>query len=99
MRETAEDLAALQDLLARSRINHFTVSLGYENGGFLAPLYPYFFETPAHPDVHLIGITPEQQHRHVKAFQAMIRIAHERGINITAAIWDHIYRGGFRAAA
>ena len=24
----------------------------------------------------------------------MIRIAHERGIAVTAGIWDHIYRGG-----
>ena len=24
----------------------------------------------------------------------MIRIAHERGIEVTAGIWDHIYRGG-----
>ena len=24
----------------------------------------------------------------------MIRIAHERGIDVTAGIWDHIYRGG-----
>ena len=24
----------------------------------------------------------------------MIRLAHERGIEVTAGIWDHIYRGG-----
>ena len=27
----------------------------------------------------------------------MMRIAHERGIDITAGIWDHIYRGGVQA--
>ena len=25
---------------------------------------------------------------------AMVRTAHDRGIDVTAAIWDHIYRGG-----
>jgi hypothetical protein len=82
------------DLLARSRINSFTVIFGYENGGFMAPPYPYFFDTPSHPEVRLVGITPEQQDRHIKAFKAMVRTAHDRGIDVTAAIWDHIYRGG-----
>ncbi|HET8548119.1 MAG TPA: hypothetical protein VFL57_08955, partial [Bryobacteraceae bacterium] len=82
------------DLLARSRINAFTVIFGYENGGFMAPPYPYFFDTPSHPDVRLVGITREQQDRNVNAFKAVIGIAHKRGIEVTAAIWDHIYRGG-----
>src|SRR5260370_2350064 len=36
----------------------------------------------------------EQQERNTAAFRAMMRIAHERGIEVTAGIWDHIYRGG-----
>lgn len=24
----------------------------------------------------------------------MMRIAHDRGIQVTAGIWDHVYRGG-----
>jgi hypothetical protein len=82
------------DLLAHSRINAFTVIFGYENGGFMAPLYPYFFDVNAYPGVRLIGITREQQERNVQAFRLLVRIAHERGIAVTAAIWDHIYRGG-----
>jgi hypothetical protein len=85
------------DLLARSRINAFTVIFGYENGGFLAPPYPYFFNTPSYDGVRMTGITVEQQERNKNAFNAMIRIAHERGISIHAAIWDHIYRGGVQA--
>ncbi len=85
------------DLLARSRINAFTVIFGYENGGFMAPPYPYFFDVAAHPEVRLAGITPEQQQRNIAAFRSMIRIAHERGIDIIAAIWDHIYRGGVQS--
>ncbi|MDP2995869.1 MAG: hypothetical protein Q8N47_00185 [Bryobacterales bacterium] len=82
------------DLLARGRINAFTVIFGYENGGFMAPLYPYFFDVEAHPEVRLVGITRDQQTRNVAAFRAMIRIAHERGIEVIPAVWDHIYRGG-----
>src|SRR4051812_6153126 len=85
------------DLLATSRINSFVVIFGYENGGFMAPPYPYFFNTPGFPDVELVGLRPEQQAKNIAAFQRMIAIAHERGIAVTAAIWDHIYRGGVQA--
>lgn len=34
------------DMLAADRINSFVVIFGYENGGFMAPLYPYFFNVP-----------------------------------------------------
>ena len=85
------------DLLARSRINTFTIIFGYENGGFMAPLYPYFFDVPGHPEVRLVGITKEQQGRNTKALQALIRTAHERGIDVIPAVWDHIYRGGVQA--
>lgn len=82
------------DMLAADRINSFVVIFGYENGGFMAPLYPYFYNTTGFPGVELVGITPAQQAKNTAAFKAMMRIAHERGIAVTAGIWDHIYRGG-----
>jgi hypothetical protein len=82
------------DLLAASRINTFTVIFGYENGGFLAPVYPYLFDVPGFPGVRMVGLTAAQQQRNTAAFRTMARIAHERGIQVIAAIWDHIYRGG-----
>ncbi|MCX6629026.1 MAG: hypothetical protein NTW28_15520, partial [Candidatus Solibacter sp.] len=82
------------DMLAADRINSFVVIFGYENGGFMAPLYPYFFDVKAFPAVEMVGMTKPQQARNTAAFQAMIRLAHERGIAVTAGIWDHIYRGG-----
>ncbi len=85
------------DMLASSRINNFIVIFGYENGGFMAPLYPYFFNVPGYPGVELTGITPAQQARNTASFKTMMRIAHERGIDVTAGIWDHIYRGGVQA--
>jgi hypothetical protein len=82
------------DTLAADRINSFVVIFGYENGGFMAPLYPYFFDVKEFPDVELVGITKPEQARNTAAFQTLIRLAHQRGIEVTAGIWDHIYRGG-----
>ena len=82
------------DMLAADRINNFVVIFGYENGGFMAPLYPYFFDVKEFPEVEFVGITKAQQERNTAAFRKMIALAHERGIEITAGIWDHIYRGG-----
>ncbi len=82
------------DTLAADRINSFVVIFGYENGGFMAPLYPYFFDVKEFPDVELVGITRAEQARNTAAFQTLIRLAHQRGIEVTAGIWDHIYRGG-----
>ena len=81
------------DMLAASRINSFVVVFGYENGGFMAPAYPYFFDVEEFPDVTLVGITPEQQAKNSKAFKRMIQIANNRGIRFCPAFWDHIYRG------
>ena len=39
------------DVLAQNRFNSLVVIFGYENGGFLAPCYPYFFDVEGFPDV------------------------------------------------
>lgn len=82
------------DMLAQNRFNSLVVIFGYENGGFLAPCYPYFFDTEGFPDVRLVGITSQQQQRNLDAFNKLIQMAHDRGIRFTVGIWDHIYRGG-----
>jgi hypothetical protein len=82
------------DLLAQNRFNKLVVIFGYENGGFLAPCYPYFFNVEGYPDVRMVGITPQQQQRNLLAFNRLIQMAHDRGIEFTVGIWDHIYRGG-----
>lgn len=82
------------DMLAQNRFNSLVVIFGYENGGFLAPCYPYFFDTEGFPDVKMVGITPEQQQKNLRSFNRLISMAHARGISFTAGIWDHVYRGG-----
>ena len=81
------------DMLAANRINSFVLIFGYENGGFMAPAYPYFFNVEEFPDVELVGITPDQQAKNTEALRNLIRIAHSRGIRFCPAFWDHIYRG------
>jgi len=85
------------DLLAADRFNRFLIVFGYENGGFLAPPYPYFFDTPGFPGVHMVGLTKAQQRRNLAALNRLITIAHQRGIDVTLGIWDHIYRAGVQA--
>ncbi|MEO5602777.1 MAG: hypothetical protein ABIR06_17790 [Cyclobacteriaceae bacterium] len=82
------------DLLVQNRFNSLVIIFGYENGGFLAPPYPYFFDTPGFPDVKMVGITPQEQQRNLTSLNNLIRMAHERGLRFTVGIWDHIYRGG-----
>lgn len=82
------------DLLAQNRFSSLVVIFGYENGGFLAPCYPYFFDVPEFPEVRMVGITVEQQQRNLAALNRLIQMTHDRGLRFTVGIWDHIYRGG-----
>ncbi len=82
------------DMLATSRINSYVIIFGYENGGFMAPIYPYFFDVDEFPDVELYGMTADGQAKNTAALRRVIELAHERGIRFTVGIWDHIYRGG-----
>jgi len=82
------------DMLAQDRFNSMVVIFGYETAGFLAPCYPYFFDTEEFSDVRMVGLTHEQQQHNLSAFNRLIKMAHDRGIRLTAGINSHIYRGG-----
>ena len=85
---------AYLDLLASNRFNSVVVIFGYENAGFLAPCYPYFFDVDGYPGIGMEGMTSTEQQRNLAALNRMIEMAHERGLDFKVAIWDHIYRGG-----
>lgn len=85
------------DLLASDRFNRFHIVFGYENGGWLAPAYPYFFDTPGFPNVHMVDITRDQQQKNLAALNRIIELGHNRGIAVSLGIWDHIYRGGVQS--
>ena len=83
--------------MSQNRFNMLEILFGYENGGFMAPCYPYFFNVEGFPNVKMEGITPEQQQKNLTTMNHVIKMAHERGIGIRLSIWDHIYRGGVQA--
>ncbi len=85
------------DMLARDRFNTFVLIFGYENAGYFAPAYPYFFDVEGFPDVRVAGLTKEQQRRNLRMLNRMIEMARERGLDFTAGLWDHIYRGGVQS--
>ena len=85
------------DMMAQDRFNMLEIMFGYENGGFLAPCYPYFFNVDGFSDVKMADITPEQQQRNLAAMNHLIQMAHDRGIGVRLGIWDHIYKGGVQA--
>ena len=89
--------ASYFDMLARDRFNTFILIFGYENAGYFAPAYPYFFDVEGFPNVHVVGQTKEQQQRNLKMLNRLIELAHERGLDFTVGLWDHIYRGGVQA--
>jgi hypothetical protein len=82
------------DMLAENRFNTFALLLGYENWGYFTPPYPYFFDVEEFPDIKVVGITAQKQQRNLAALNRLIDMTHERGMNFTLGIWDHIYRGG-----
>lgn len=85
------------DMLAANRINSYAIIFGYECAGFMAPMYPYFFDVEEFPQVRFNGLSTEEQSRNRDAMQRVIDLAHERGIRVTFGIWDHIYRGAVQA--
>jgi hypothetical protein len=85
------------EMMAQNRFNMLEILFGYENGGFMAPCYPYFFPVEGYPGVKMADITPEQQKRNVETMNRLIETAHGYGIRIRLGVWDHIYRGGVQA--
>src|SRR6266851_2428547 len=85
------------DLLARNRFNSFVLIFGYENAGYFAPAYPYFFDVEGFPGVRVEGFSAADQRRYSDALHRVISLAHARGLSMTLGLWDHIYRGGVQA--
>jgi len=82
------------DILTKNRFNSFVLIFGYENWGYFAPPYPYFTDVDEYPDVHVVGLSKEKQKKNLIMLNRIIEMAHERGIDFTVGIWNHIYRGG-----
>ncbi|MGC9349645.1 MAG: hypothetical protein ACP5JG_16020 [Anaerolineae bacterium] len=85
------------DTLAQNRFNTLALLFAYECAGYMAPPYPYFFTVPDFPDVRVPEMTHAHQQRNLHALNRLIAMCHERGLDFTLGIWDHIYRGGVQS--
>ncbi|HWB86283.1 MAG TPA: hypothetical protein VG675_19220 [Bryobacteraceae bacterium] len=81
------------DMLARDRYNAFVFMFGYGSAGYFDPPYPFLFSLPEFPEVRVAGMTPAEQQRNLDMLRKIMRMAHDRGIHFTLAIWTHIHRG------
>ena len=82
------------DMLVKDRFNSLVIIFGYENGGFLAPCYPYFFDVDGFSDIKMVGMTSQVQERNLTTLNKVISMAHDRGIRFSLGIWDHIGQRG-----
>ena len=82
------------DTLARNRFNTFALLFGYENAGYFAPPYPYFFDVDGFAGVRVVGLDAEGRRKNLAMLNRVVEMAHDRGLSVTIGIWDHIYRGG-----
>jgi hypothetical protein len=80
------------DTLARDRFNRFQVLFAYEMDGYMCPAYPYFVDTPDFPGIKVEGLSKEQQQRNTADLHRLIRMAHDRGIQVTLGFWCHYYQ-------
>lgn len=85
------------DMLARDRFNSFVLVFGYENGGYFAPAYPWFFNVENFPGVAVPNVTKEQQAKNLHALNRLVDMAHDRGLRFNVGLWDQIYRGGVQS--
>jgi hypothetical protein len=80
------------DMLANDRFNTVEVLFGYETNGYMCPAYPFFMNVDGFPQVKVTGLSREEQQRNRVDFHRLMRLAHDRGINVTLGIWCHYYR-------
>lgn len=83
------------DMLARNRYNTFVLMFGYGSAGYFDPPYPFLFDVPEFPGVHVTGITRQEQQRNLDTLHRIIRMTHDRGLDFTLALWTHIFVPGY----
>lgn len=74
-------------LLARNRINTFTLVFGYRNTNFL-PFLPHFVSLPEYEEVTVEGISEEELAKNQKALKTITETAADYGIEFHLGIWQ-----------
>jgi hypothetical protein len=82
------------DMLAENRFNTFVLILGYSPATYFTPPYPFFFDVEGFPEVRVQRLSRKAQQRNLAMLERVIRMTHDRGMNFTLGIWDHVSRSG-----
>lgn len=82
-------------MLAKDRYNTLVLMFGYGSAGYFDPVYPFLFDVPEFREVRVTGITKEEQDRNTAALDRIIRMAHERALDVRVALWTHIFVPGY----
>ena len=83
------------DMLAKDRYNAFTLMFGYGSAGYFDPVYPFLFDVAHYPEIRVRGLDAAGQRRNAEILREIIRMTHERGMNLTLALWTHIFEPGY----
>ena len=81
------------ELLARSRLNYFTLVFGHQTS-YLAPPFPFLMEVPGYERVRPIGLTAADRQRNLEMLRTISELAEEWGIRFIFGIWQqhaHLY--------
>jgi len=84
--------ARFLDTLAENRWSSFVLILGYSPATYFAPPYPFFFDVDGFPQIRVEGLSKAGRKRNLDALNRIIAMTHERGLDFTLGIWDHIPR-------
>jgi hypothetical protein len=82
------------ELLARSRLNQFTLIFGHQTS-YLAPLFPFMIDVPGYERVKVPDYSAADRVQNLKALQRISVLAGEWGIRFILGIWQqHAHRYG-----
>lgn len=73
------------EMLIKNRFNGFTLALAPSSP---APVFPYFFSIPEHPEVNPFHISDELRTKNIQAVKALGELAVEAGLDFHLGFWN-----------
>ncbi|UUO04866.1 hypothetical protein M4951_15885 [Blastopirellula sp. J2-11] len=76
-------------MLAKNRINNFSLTFGH-NANYMIPPYAWMFDVPEYPDVQVTGMSHEDRDQCLHRFRRITEIAQEHGVGFTLGLWTQL---------
>ncbi len=74
-------------MLIRNRFNTFILRFA-DQTNYMAPPYPWLFDLPDYPEVHVEGLSKDEQARNLAMLRRIGELATEYGLDFAVAIWQ-----------